>query len=159
MASEGVRVYVLGLVVCAFGSFCPTGQRRARVGLLLEVAISVGVGSCVHLAKLPRVVEARVGWSQVVGCPRRVGFVPIVQIVSHLRTWSPRQLSWRCGLELLIRVASVGCSHSSVRVLDPCGLLAALAMDCRYFCEQGREASRRGRCLHGSSALRAAYGA
>ena len=157
MTSKGVQVCVLGLVVRALNSFCPAGQRRASVRLLLEVVFSVGVESRVRLLSLPRVVETRVGWSQVIGRPRRVGLVPIVHIVSHLRTWCPRQLSWRCGLQLLIRVASIGCSHSSVRVLDPRGLLAAFAMECRHLCEQGREASWRGRCLHGSSALRAAY--
>ena len=78
MGSKGVRVLVLDLLFCALGSFCLAGQRRARVRLLLEVAISVNVGSRIHLVEPPEVLKAWVDWSQVAGCPGTVGFVPIV---------------------------------------------------------------------------------
>ena len=132
MGSKGVRVLVLGSVFCAVGSFCLTGQRRARVRLLLEVAVSGNVEIRILLVELPKVLKAWVDWLQVAGRPRGVGFVPIVQVISYLCTWYPGQLSWCRDLEFLLGVASVGRSHSSVRVFDPCGLLAAFRMDCCY---------------------------
>ena len=117
MGSKGARILVLESVFCALGSFCLAGQRRARVRLLLEVAISVNVGSRILLVELPEVLKAWVDWSQVTGRPRGIGFVPIVQVISYLCTWFSGQLSWCRDLGFLLGVASVSRSHSCVRVL------------------------------------------
>ena len=86
MGSKGVRVLVLDSVFCAS---CLLGQRRARVRLLLEVAVSVNVEIRILLVELPKILKAWVDWSQVAGRPRGVGFVPIVQVISYLCTRCP----------------------------------------------------------------------